>query len=92
VGLWPAAARVCIIALTLVIGAPESAGRLNNLATTQAHIQGFKLTHTNIYSVCELLELVKGPVLQNQSCRIFMTWCNGRITEMSLGEGSILMV
>lgn len=33
-------------------------------AKIQAQIQDFKLTHPNIYSVYELLELLKGPVLQ----------------------------
>lgn len=38
----------------------RSTGRLTNLATTQAQI------HSNI-SIYEVLELVKGSVLQNQS-------------------------
>ena len=39
-------------------------------------MQGFELAHPNIYPTYELLELVKGPVLQTQSCRISMTQGN----------------
>ena len=42
----------------------EKAGRLTNSDTTQAQIQGFELTHSNIYPIYEQLEHVKGPVLQ----------------------------
>jgi hypothetical protein len=41
-------------------------------ATTQYQIQVFEV-HPNIYPIYELLELVKGTILQNQSCRISMT-------------------
>jgi hypothetical protein len=34
---------------------------------------GFRLAHLKIYSICELLELMKGPGLLIQSCRISMT-------------------
>jgi hypothetical protein len=40
---------------------------------TQAQIWGFELAHSNIYSIYELLALVKGRVLQIQGCRISMT-------------------
>lgn len=46
---------------------------MTNSATTQAQIQGFELTHPNIYLRHELLECMKEPVLQIQSCRITMT-------------------
>lgn len=49
------------------------AGWLTNSATTQAQIQGLELTHPNIYLRHELLECVKEPILQIQSCRITMT-------------------
>jgi hypothetical protein len=37
---------------------------LTNLATTQAQIQSFELAHPNIYLIYELLEHMKGLVLQ----------------------------
>ena len=49
---------------------------MTSLANTQVQIQGFELAHPNIYPTYELLELVKGPVLQTQSCRISMTQGN----------------
>jgi hypothetical protein len=39
------------------------------------------LVHPNIYSIYELLEHVKGPVLQVQGCRISMTQGNSRRSE-----------
>ena len=47
-------------------------------ATTQAQIQVFELILPNI---CELLELMKGLVLQIQSSRISMTQGNSRKSE-----------
>ena len=47
---------------------------MTNAASTEAKIQDFELAHSNIYLIYELLEHVKGLVLQNQSCRISMTW------------------
>ena len=47
--------------------------RLTNLATTQAHIQGFELTHSNIYPIYDLLEHMKVAVLCNRRCRSSMT-------------------
>ena len=41
--------------------------RLTNSATTQVQIWGFELSHPNNYPVYELLEHMKGLVLQNQS-------------------------
>jgi hypothetical protein len=46
----------------------------------------------NIYPICELLEGMKGPVLQNQNCRISMTQGNNRMSERSLGEDPVLKV
>jgi hypothetical protein len=40
------------------------AGWLTNSAATKAQIQGFKLSHPNIYPIDELLDHVKGSVLQ----------------------------
>ena len=48
----------------------EKAGRLTNSDTTQAQIQGFELTHSNIYPIYEQLEHVKGPVLQQDIDRV----------------------
>jgi hypothetical protein len=45
--------------------------RLTKSATTFAQIQGFELTHPNVYSICELIEPVKEPVLQNQKLQSF---------------------
>ena len=59
---------------------------MTNSATTQVQIQGFELAHPNIYPTYELLELVKGPVLQIQSCRISMAHGNDRLSKMSPSE------
>jgi hypothetical protein len=45
----------------------ESVGRLSSSATTQAEIQGFELAYPNIYPNYELLEHIKGTVLQKQA-------------------------
>lgn len=47
--------------------------RLTNTATTPAYIQGFELVHCYVYLICELLEHMKGLVLQKHSCRTSMT-------------------
>ena len=65
-----------ILKLTL----PPTRGRwpqgpkLNISAFTQAHIQGFGLIHYKIYPVYIPLERMKGLILWNDICRIFMTW------------------
>ena len=41
-----------------------TAGRLTDSANTQAQIQGFELVHHRIYLIYELLQCVKGLVLQ----------------------------
>lgn len=46
---------------------------MTNSATTQAQIQVFELACPNIYLRHELLECMKEPILQIQSCRITMT-------------------
>ena len=65
---------------------------LTNSTTTQTQIQHFELFHPNIYSIYELLEHVKGPVLQIQSCRISMTQGNNRISERSPNKDPVLTV
>lgn len=67
------------------------ASRLTSSATIQVHIRGFELAHPNIYPIYELLEHVKGPVLQIQSFRISMTQGNNRITKRSPGEDTVLV-
>ena len=57
----------------------------------EAQIQGFELAYPNIYPIYELLEHTKGPVMQIQSCKIFMVQDN-RISERSLREVPVLMV
>lgn len=66
--------------------------KLTSSATTQVQIHGLELAYPNIYLVYELLEHVKGLVLQNQSCRISMTQDNSKIPERSPGEDPVLMV
>lgn len=44
----------------------RKAGGLLNSAMTQAQIQGLELVQPNIYPMYELLENLKGPVLQNK--------------------------
>jgi hypothetical protein len=65
---------------------------LTNSVTTQAETQGFELAQPSIHPIYELLELVKGLVLQNQSCRIPMTPCNNRMSKKSPGEDLMLTV
>ena len=67
------------------------AGKLTNSATTQVLIQAFELAHPNIYPISELLEHVKGLVLQIQSCRISMTQGNNRTSERSPSEDPVLI-
>ena len=57
------------------------ASRLTSSDTSQAQIQGFELAHPNIYPINELLECMKGLVLQIQNYRISMTQGNNRISE-----------
>jgi hypothetical protein len=52
---------------------------LTNSANTQPLTQSFEMAHPNIYPIYELLEHMKGPDLQNRSCRIAMTQGNNRI-------------
>ena len=52
--------------------------RLTSTYTSQTQIQGFELTHLNIYTISELLECRKVLVLQIQSYRISMTQGNNR--------------
>lgn len=60
--------------------------------TTQAQIQDFELAQPSIYPTYELLELVEGQVLQNQSCMISITPDNNRISKKSPGKDLILTV
>jgi hypothetical protein len=49
------------------------------------------LAHSNIYAICELLEHMKGPVLQSQGCRISRTLSN-RISQKRPSEDPVLIV
>jgi hypothetical protein len=68
------------------------AGGLTSSAISQAQIQGFELTYPNIHPINELLECVKEPVLQIQSCRISMTKGNNRLSERTPSEVPVLKV
>lgn len=77
-----------------LLGQCWRAGGLNSSATTQAQIQGSELAHPNIYPVYALLERVKGPVLQIQSCitKCSMTQVNNRISKWSPLEDLVFIV
>ena len=45
------------------------------------------MAHPNIHLICDLLEHVKGLVLQTQSCRISTAQGNSRIAKRSSNEG-----
>ena len=75
--------------LTLVMWVQESWALSS---TTQDQIQGFELGHSNIYPICELLEPVKGQVLQIQSYGVSMTQGNHSVMERSPGEDPVLMM
>ena len=60
---------------------------LTSSDTSQAQIQGFELAHPNIYPINELLECMKGLVLQIQNPRVSMTQGNNRLSKRSpVGE------
>jgi hypothetical protein len=48
------------------------------------------LAQANINPICELLDFVKGLVLQIQNCRISMIWNNNMASRRSSGEDPIL--
>lgn len=56
-------------------------GGLTNPLSYEVQIQGFELAHPNIYPTYELLERMKGQVLQNQSCRMSMTQSKNRLSQ-----------
>ena len=64
---------------------------MTNSATIHPQMQGFELACPNIYPLYELLEHMKGPVLQNQSCKICMTQGNNRISKKSHSEDPVLI-
>ena len=53
--------------LTLVVRRQEIQ-QADQLSYPQAQIQDFELAHPKIYTICELLDPVKGPALLIQSC------------------------
>ena len=50
------------------------------------------MAHPNIYPIWDLLENVKGLVLQINTRRISMTWVGLGISQRSFGEGLVMMV
>ena len=50
------------------------------------------MTHPNIYPIDELLECIKGLVLQIQNYRISMTQSKNRLAERSPTEIPVLIV
>lgn len=50
------------------------------------------MAHSNICHICKLLEHMRKPVLQFQSCTISMTQSNNRTSERNPGEDPVLMV
>ena len=68
------------------------AGVLINSATTHLQIQGFELAHININPIAKLLQLMKGPVLKIQRCKINMTQGNKRMSERRPSEVPVLIV
>ena len=54
--------------------------------------QGYKLAHASIHPVYDLLDHVKGLILQIQSCRSYMKQRNNRIPKRSLSYGPVLIV
>lgn len=76
---------------------PEGKGwsqwpRMTSSAITQTHIRGVRLVHPNIFPTYDRLERGKGLGLWKDSCRISMTWGNGRIFERHFGEGPVMVV
>ncbi|KAL6040919.1 hypothetical protein STEG23_037895 [Scotinomys teguina] len=67
-------------------------GWLTNSATTQVQNLGYELAHHNIYLICDLLEHVKGLVLQIQSCSIYMTQGDNRISKRSPSDSPVSIV
>jgi hypothetical protein len=65
---------------------------MGSATPTQAQIQGFEYAHPNICPICEMLECVKGPVLQIQSCRVSTTQTDNRISERNPSEIPVLIV
>jgi hypothetical protein len=63
-----------------------------NSASIQTHIQGCVLAFPNIFTFYELLEYIKGPLLQIQNCRIPMTEDNHRISDRNPDEDLVLRV
>nr|AAP78758.1 Ac1254 [Rattus norvegicus] len=64
---------------------PRGAGELvtDQLSYRPGPGPGFELTNPNIYPIYDLLDCVKGPVLQIQICRISTTQGNNIISERS---------
>jgi hypothetical protein len=58
----------------------------------QAQIQGFEFAYLNIESIYELLEYMKGAILQIQSCSISIIQGNSKISKRNSHEDLVLIV
>jgi hypothetical protein len=77
--------------LALVVWKRESQ-RADQLSyQPRSQIQGFELTYPKIYIICELLQLVKWPVLLIQGYTISKTQSN-KITRRNPSEDPILVM
>ena len=65
-------------------------GKLTNSDISQAQIQGFELVTPVSYPIYELLEGMKGPVLQIQNYRISTTQDDNRMLEWSPSKVPVL--
>ena len=72
----------------MVVWQQVSSGTTNS-ATSQTQIHGFELIHPNIYPIHDLLEHVKEPVLQSQSCRISKTQSKNGIFKKNPSDDSL---
>ena len=61
-------------------------------SSDQAQIQGFELTHPNIYPTDELLEGMYWPVLLIQNYRISTTQGNNRLSKRSPNDDPVYLV
>lgn len=66
------AVALSVLARAMLESTRETGG-LTNSATFQAQFYSFELTSPNIYFISDLLESMKGWLLQTESCRTFLT-------------------
>jgi hypothetical protein len=68
----------------------QRVSRQTNSVASQAQIQGFELAHPNIYPVYDLLECMKGLVLQIQSFMISMTQGSSNISKSAFEDPGLM--